>query len=296
MQASIMKPPKLTLGEFQVFLLSDGVWRNDGGCMFGIVPRVLWERDHPADERNRVRLGLTCPLVIRGREAILIDTGIGNRLAQDEREAFGHGEGRLFEGLRALGMEPGDITHVVLSHLHFDHSGGVVRRAVSNSLMPAFPKARYLVQRGEYETARSGANVRLRAAYRHVPECFDPLAGALELLDGCAEVISGVSAVVTAGHTKDHQVITVKTPDGEGFAHLADIVPTRSHLKPAWNQAYDLDPLRTMEAKAWLLEQAIAGRWWVTFAHDDQLLAARIGRMADGRLAMSERIAMAEGE
>ncbi len=296
MQFDTMNLPKLTVGEFKVFLLTDGTWRNDGGCMFGVVPRVLWERDHPADERNRVRLGLTCPLVVRGRDAILADTGIGNRLAQDEREAFAHGEGRLIDGLRALGMEPGDITHVVLSHLHFDHSGGVVRRERSGSLRPAFPKARYLVQRGEYETARKDANIRLRAAYRHVPECFDPLAEALELLDGTTEVIAGVSAVVTAGHTKDHQVITVKTGGGEGFAHLADIVPTRSHLKPAWNQAYDLDPLRTMEAKARLLEQAVAARWWVTFAHDDKLLAARIGRTAAGRLALNERVAMPESE
>jgi glyoxylase-like metal-dependent hydrolase (beta-lactamase superfamily II) len=288
--------PQLTIGEFKIFLLTDGIWRNDGGCMFGIVPRVLWERDHPADERNRVRLGLTCPLVVRGREALLMDTGIGSRLGQDEREAFAHGEGQLLDSLRAIGMEPGDITYVVLSHLHFDHSGGVVRREPSGTLKIAFPKARYLVQRGEYEIASRAANVRLRAAYRHVPECFAQVGKALELLDGTTEIVARVNAVVTAGHTRDHQVLTVKGNGDTGFAHLADVVPTRSHLKPAWNQAYDLDALRTMEAKAHLLEQAAAERWWVTFAHDDKLLAARISQESNGRLTITETVAMPEGD
>ncbi len=262
--------------------------------MFGVVPRVLWERDHPADQQNRVRLGLTCPMVVKGREAILTDTGIGNRLGQDERKAYDRDEGKLVADLRALGIEPEEITHVVLSHLHFDHSGGVVRRGPSGALTPTFPKARYLVQRGEYEIARNATNVRLRAAYRHVPECFDPLADSLELLDGNTEIIPGVETVVTAGHTRDHQVITVKAADGHGFAHLADIVPTRSHIKPAWNQAYDVDPLRTMEAKARMLEQAAAARWWITFAHDDKLLAARIEQAAKDRIVITDSVATAE--
>ncbi len=291
-----MGVPHLRVGEFTIYLLSDGLWRNDGGCMFGIVPRVLWQREHPADERNRVSLGLTCPLVVRGKEAILIDTGIGNRLSEAESEAYCHAEEKLSDGLRELGMEPGDVTYVFLSHLHFDHCGGVVRRDRSGSLKPAFPKARYLIQRGEYDVARNHPNVRLRAAYRHVEQCFEPLKGAIELLDGTGEFVSGVSALVTAGHTRDHQVIVVKGSDGSCFSHLADIVPTRSHIKPAWNQAYDLDPLRTMEEKARLLDKAAEESWWITFAHDDKFLAARIVKTSENRIELAEVVPRAAQE
>jgi glyoxylase-like metal-dependent hydrolase (beta-lactamase superfamily II) len=168
-------PGKVKVGEFEIAMLSDGLWRNDGGCMFGVVPRELWQRDHPGDDRNRIRLNLTCPLIMRGAIAVLVDTGIGNRLSAVERKIFDHGEGWLPDGLKALGMEPGDVTHVVLSHLHFDHCGGIVRRRPSGALEAAFPRARVMVQRGELEIARASRNERLRAAYRHIEECLAPL-------------------------------------------------------------------------------------------------------------------------
>src|ERR1700722_5143392 len=118
-------PPQIKLGDFTIILLSDGIWSNDGGCMLGVVPRELWQREHPADSQNRIRLNLTCPLIIKGNQAILVDTGIGNRLSAVERKIFDHQEGWLPEGLAASGMESGDITHILLSHLHFDHCGGI---------------------------------------------------------------------------------------------------------------------------------------------------------------------------
>jgi glyoxylase-like metal-dependent hydrolase (beta-lactamase superfamily II) len=283
-------PPRIRIGDFEVALLSDGLWRNDGGCMFGVVPRALWQRDHPADERNRIRLNLTCPLIMRGGCAVLVDTGIGNRLNDDERKIFDHGEGWLPDGLRALGMNPGDVTHVVLSHLHFDHCGGVVRRRPSGTLECAFPHARILVQRGEFELAHS-RNERLRAAYRHIDECLTPLGRALELLEGDTELIGGLDIHVTGGHTPSHQIVTVGAEASGYFAHLADIVPTRSHMKGAWNQAYDLDPLRTMDIKAEYLRRAVERGWWVSFAHDDHVLAARVHK-EDGKLALAESVAM----
>jgi glyoxylase-like metal-dependent hydrolase (beta-lactamase superfamily II) len=284
-------PAKITVGEFGIALLSDGLWRNDGGCMFGVVPRELWKREHPADDRNRIRLNLTCPLIMRGGAAVLVDTGIGNRLSPVERKIFDHGEGWLLDGLKALGMEPGDVTHVVLSHLHFDHCGGIVRRRSSGVLEAAFPRARVLVQQGELEIARGSRNERLRAAYRHIEECLAPLGKALEPLEGDTKLMSGVDIRVTGGHTADHQVVIVSDNDGGCFVHLADIVPTRSHMKGPWNQAYDLDALRTMEAKADYLGRAIAGGWWVSFAHDDRVLAAQV-RNDRGQLALGESIAM----
>ncbi|MGZ3511588.1 MAG: MBL fold metallo-hydrolase [Candidatus Binataceae bacterium] len=284
-------PGKVKVGEFEIAMLSDGLWRNDGGCMFGVVPRELWQRDHPGDDRNRIRLNLTCPLIMRGAIAVLVDTGIGNRLSAVERKIFDHGEGWLPDGLKALGMEPGDVTHVVLSHLHFDHCGGIVRRRPSGALEAAFPRARVMVQRGELEIARTSRNERLRAAYRHIEECLAPLQNSLEALDGDTELMPGLDIRVTGGHTVDHQIVQVRADDGGCFVHLADIVPTRSHMKGPWNQAYDLDALRTMEVKADYLRRAIAGGWWVSFAHDDQVLAARV-RNDRGRLALGESIPM----
>jgi glyoxylase-like metal-dependent hydrolase (beta-lactamase superfamily II) len=284
----VQTPPQIQVGSFKIAFLTDGLWYNDGGCMLGVVPRELWQKEHPADEHNRIRLNLTCPLIIKGREAVLVDTGIGNRLRDVERTIFRHQEGWLPDGLHALGMEPGDITHVVLSHLHFDHCGGVVRRTPNDGFVPAFPKARYFVQSGEMEVASQSGNERLRAAYRHADECLTPIKHLLEPITGDTTVIPGLEARVSGGHTTDHQVVVVR--DGmDAFVHLADIVPTRSHIKGPWNQAYDLNPLVTMERKAHYLEQAVTHRWWISFAHDDQIFTAHVNK-EHGKLTLIDRI------
>jgi glyoxylase-like metal-dependent hydrolase (beta-lactamase superfamily II) len=284
-------PDKIAIGSFTVAFLTDGLWWNDGGCMLGVVPRELWKRDHPPDEQNRIRLNLTCPLIMRGRDAILVDCGIGNRLTDVERKIFSHGEGWLPEHLHALGMEPGDITHVILSHLHFDHCGGLIRKSKSGNVAAAFPKAKLIVQKGELDTARESRNERLRAAYRHMQEILAPTESSIEAITGDTEVIAGVTASVTGGHTYDHQVAIVRD-GGNAFVHLADIVPTRAHMRGPWNQAYDLDALRTMEQKSLYLRRAVNEKWWVSFAHDDRVFAAKV---ADdrGRLVLGESIGVA---
>lgn len=285
-------PPTIKIGSFTVAFLADGLWRNDGGCMFGVVPRELWKRNHPPDERNRIRLNLTCPLIMKGSDAILVDTGIGNRLSAVERQIFDHGDGWLPGHLRALGMEPGDITALVVSHLHFDHCGGIVRRRDSGVLEPAFPRARIFIQRGELEIAESPRNERLRAAYRHAGEILTPVRAMLEASDGDTDIVAGVRAVVTGGHTRDHQAAIV-SDGGECFMHLADIVPTRSHLRGPWNQAYDLDALRTMEQKGKYLGLAAENAWWLSFAHDDAVFAARV-KNDRGRFVLGDTVAVSE--
>jgi glyoxylase-like metal-dependent hydrolase (beta-lactamase superfamily II) len=284
---------KLTVGDFTIAFLSDGIWRNDGGCMFGVVPRELWRREHPPDDQNRIRLNLTCPLITRGNEAIVIDTGIGNRLSHVERKIFDHRDGWLIDGLKALGMEPGDVTHVILSHLHFDHCGGIVRRRESGSFEAAFPRARIIVQRGELEVARTSHNERLRAAYRHIGDCLQPVSTMIEAIEGDTEIAAGVSAIVSGGHTADHQVVVVRS-GSESLVHLADIVPTRSHVRGPWNQAYDLDALRTMEQKAHYLKRAVDERWWVSFPHDERVFAARVTNDR-GRLVLGGTIEVPPG-
>ncbi|HTR62080.1 MAG TPA: MBL fold metallo-hydrolase [Candidatus Binataceae bacterium] len=281
-------PPSLQIGSFQVAFLTDGLWRNDGGCMFGVVPRELWKHNHPPDTQNRIRLNLTCPLIVRGRDAILVDTGIGNRLDSVERKIFDHGDGWLPDHLRALGMEPGDVTAVIVSHLHFDHCGGLVRKRESGTLESAFPNAKIFVQKGELEIAENPRNERLHAAYRHAMEILAPNRPRLEPLEGSMEIIAGVVATPTGGHTRDHQIARV-ADGGASFVHLADIVPTRSHLRGPWNQAYDLDAITTMEQKARYLSAAVAENTWLSFAHDDAVFAAQVNNDR-GRIVLSQRI------
>ena len=202
------KPPQIKIGEFTVALLSDGIWRNDGGCMLGVVPRELWQREHPPDDKNRIRLNLTCPLIIKGNQAILVDTGIGNRLSAVERKIFDHQEGWLPEGLAALGMEPGDVTHVLLSHLHFDHCG---QNAV-------FRHAPHFVQGTE-----------LSRAQRESPELydwFDFMNARFELLDGDTELLPGLSVITTPGHTSGHQSVVVTASDGSSDVLIGDAAYT----------------------------------------------------------------------
>ncbi len=261
--------------------------------MFGVVPRELWQREHQPDDKNRIRLNLICPLILKNNDAILVDTGIGNRLKDVERKIFDHGDGYLITCLQQLGMEAGDITHLVLSHLHFDHCGGLVRRQPTGELVSAFPRARIFLQKGEFEVAQNSTNERLRAAYRHVRECLAPVAAMLELIDGDVEVLPGLTAIVTGGHTERHQVVQVNSL-GQTFMHLADIVPTASHMRGPWNQAYDLDPLRTMDQKARYLGRAVTGQWWISFAHDPWAYAARIVN-DNGKLVVAESVPAAPG-
>ncbi|MGA3228361.1 MAG: MBL fold metallo-hydrolase [Candidatus Binatus sp.] len=285
-------PPKIKVGAFEVAFPADGFWRNDGGCMFGVVPRDLWKHHHPPDEHNRIRLNLTCPLIVKGADAILVDTGIGNRLSSVERQIFDHGDGWIPGHLRALGMEAGDVTHLIVSHLHFDHCGGIVRRRDSGALEAAFPRARIFVQKGELEIAGNPRNERLHAAYRHAAEVLAPVRSMLEAIDGDTDIVAGVRAVVTGGHTRDHQAVLV-SDGGECFMHLADIVPTRSHIRGPWNQAYDLDVLRTMEQKAHYLGLAAEKRWWLSFAHDDTVFAAMV-RNDRGRIVLGDTVPVSE--
>ncbi len=245
-------PPQIKIGAFTIAFLADGLWRNDGGCMFGVVPRELWKHKHPPDE------------------------------------IFDHGDGWLPGHIRALGMEPGDITALIVSHLHFDHAGGIVRRRDSGAFEAAFPRARIFVQRGELEIAENPRNERLHAAYRHAAEILAPVRAMLESIDGDTDIIPGVRAIVTGGHTRDHQAALVSA-GGDCFMHMADIVPTRSHLRGPWNQAYDLDALQTMEQKAHYLGLAAANAWWLSFAHDDTVFAAQV-KNDRGRYVLAKTI------
>jgi glyoxylase-like metal-dependent hydrolase (beta-lactamase superfamily II) len=273
----------MRLGTFDLQVVSDGGFRLDGGAMFGVVPRTLWERQKPPDEKNRIRMGTNCLLIATGSELVLVDAGLGEK--NDEKfqaiYAYETGARRLPESIRAAGYELGDITHVILSHLHFDHCGwSTSQRGVR--LQPTFPNARYWLNRGEVEHARR-PNERDRASYD--PRNWEPLfeAGVVELFGAQVEVVTGVRAVNVPGHNADMCVILAES-QGETCAFWADLVPTSAHVPYPWVMGYDLFPLTTMENKQLWLPKAAAGKWLCVFEHDPEVPLAVLVADEKGRL------------
>ncbi len=266
----------MRLGRFQLNHISDGSIRLDGGAVFGIVPRVLWERKMRPDDRNRVRLGLNCLLIRTPHEAILVDTGAGRKYSPKEQDIYGVGkEPDVVARLANLGMEPGDVDLVINTHLHFDHCGGNTRwegrQVVSN-----FPNATYIVAREDYLTA-TGRNERTADSYR--TENWVPLQEAhqLKLVDGEQEIVPGVSLVHTPGHTPGHHSVKVQS-GGETAFFLGDLCATTAHVPLPWIMGYDLFPLTTLETRKRIYSRAVAEKWLLLFDHDPDVVAGVMSR------------------
>ena len=221
------------LGDFVLEPVSDGFFRLDGGAMFGVVPKVLWEKTNPPDEKNRILLGLNCLLIRKGEENILVDTGIGGKADEKFNSIFAVDRNpSIQDSLSELGLIEEDITIVINTHLHFDHAGGNTLRNAKGNIRPAFPNARYMVQRGEWEDAIH-PNARTRASYH--TEDFLPLmeAGQMELIDGNQEIVEGISVFKTSGHNRHIQLVKIES-HGETGVFLSDIIPTASHIAPPY--------------------------------------------------------------
>lgn len=257
----------MRFGEFELFSLSDGFFGLDGGAMFGVVPRPLWERTNPPDDRNRIRLALRPLLVVAGDNRVLIDTGIGDKWDAKNTDTYRIDHTDTVESsLARAGFKPEDITKVVLTHLHFDHAGAATRPDSTGKPVPRFPNARYYVQQKEWNLALN-PNRRSRAAY--LPENFLPLqeAGQLEIIAGNSELVLGLELVLTSGHTPGHQIVLLHS-GGRTAVYWGDLIPTRSHIATPYIMGYDLLPLETMEQKEKLVQQAIAGKWLSFLEHD----------------------------
>ena len=260
------------VGAWTVHAIQAGGQRLDGGAMFGVVPKPLWERRIPADERNRIQLGMRCLLVEHDSGLVLVDTGAGAKETEKFHAIYGienagqPGPTALEDGIRAAGHRPEDVSLVISTHLHFDHAGGNTARAPDGRVRPAFPRARYVVQAGEYAFATT-PNERIAASY--FPHNFVPLreAGVLDLVEGEREILSGVRLLPTPGHVPHHQSVLLSSA-GETACFLGDLVPTASHLPLPWIMGYDVEPLVTLESKRRLLQRAHAEGWLVIFEHD----------------------------
>jgi len=272
----------MQFGDYRVEIVPDAEFRLDGGAMFGVVPRALWSRAAPPDEENRIRLQSNCLFVEAAGERVLIETGMGDKWSRKHAAMYGlRRERPLAESLESItGCAARDVTVVVNTHLHFDHAGGNTMLDAGGRPVPAFPNARYLVSRDEFEHAER-PHERDRASY--LPENWRPVveSGQLELMPAEYEVVPGLSMETVAGHSRTMQCPRLRRGAQTLFG-FADLIPTRAHVPLAWVMGYDLFPVETLEAKKRLLPQAAREGWLCLFYHDPEAPLARIVE-EDGR-------------
>jgi methylmalonyl-CoA epimerase len=265
---------RFTLGDLELLSLSDGFFALDGGAMFGVVPKQLWAKKTAPDEKNRILLAMR-PLVVRGVRTMLIDAGLGDKDDQKFHEIYGVERSRNIDHtLAEAGLAPEDIDIVLATHLHFDHAGGFTTRDTNGRVRPKFPRAQYVVRRGEWDDALH-ANERNRASY--LVDNFVPLAdaGVLQLVDDDQTIMPGVKVKRTGGHTMHHQMAVIES-GGKTAAFVADLVPTTAHLPDPWIMGYDLYPMDTLASKKAFYKEAVEKDILVFFEHDPVVAAGYI--------------------
>jgi glyoxylase-like metal-dependent hydrolase (beta-lactamase superfamily II) len=278
------------VGSIRIHALEAGTLQLDGGAMFGVVPKPLWERRIAADGRNRIPLAMRCLLVEAPEALVLVDTGLGNKEGEKFLDIYGvENRGsptRLEDAIRHAGFQPTDVDIVLNTHLHFDHAGGNTFTDADGSVRVSFPRARHVVQRLELEFARS-RNERIRASY--LAHNFEPVvqAGLWDFVEGPAEVTAGVSVLPTPGHVPYHHSVIVQSA-GAVACFLADICPTSAHLPLPWIMGYDLEPLVTLETKRGLWARALEEDWLLVFEHDPYVPWGRLDPDADGPALRAE--------
>lgn len=275
----------MNLGEFDIQVLSDGTFALDGGQMFGVVPKVLWEKKLPADRLNRVRLGLTCLLVRTGLHNVMVETGVGDKFDAKFAEIYGiDRQATLLQALGQHGLAPEEVDVVINSHLHFDHCGWNTRRD-GTRLVPTFPRARYCVQRGEWEHALAPTE-RDRASY--IEDCFLAAKPQTDFVAGDAAIVPGVRVEVVPGHTRNMQCVWVES-QGEKLCFISDLVPTRAHLPYPWIMSFDLYPLETLASRRRLLPRLVRENVVVVFPHDAAQPCARLMERG-GKIAVTPEV------
>ncbi len=264
----------MKIGEYDIYPIETGTFKLDGGSMFGIIPKVLWEKTNKADELNRIKLAARCLLIIGNGKVILVDDGNGNKVTKKFIEIYDlDTTNNLYSSLKKFDITPGDITDVVLSHLHFDHAGGstIIENGV---LKPAFPNAMYHVQRSQWENALNPTE-RDRASY--IQQDFLPIKeyGRLNLIEGEIDLFSQISIIVSNGHTPGLQLLKISDSEQTLF-YAADLMPCTSHIPLPYIMGFDLNPLITLADKKRILKQAAEGNWIIFFEHDPDIIAGKV--------------------
>ncbi len=272
-----MIPEYISLGQFNIYGLRDGFFYLDGGTMFGVVPKVLWEKIYPSDQSNRIKLGLNCLLIETGEKRVLVETGIGSLLKKKLYEYYSIEQNPgLVPSLQKIGLSVEDIDFVINTHLHFDHCGGNTRLTEEGEVRPTFPKALYVIQRHEWE---AGINPTSRDRASYLNQFYLPLkeADQLHLVDGDTRITEGVEVVLASGHTSFHQCVKIRS-QGKTLFFLGDMVPTSAHVKLPYIMSYDLFPLKTFENKKKYFECALKEDWLVALNHDPDYFFGKIAK------------------
>ncbi len=276
----------ITLGDFDLTILTDGPHLQDGGAMFGVVPKTMWQKKTPANSLNQIVLGSNTVVVRTGKKTVVIETGIGNKLPEKLRGIF-DAKQKLPESFRAAGIKPEEVDIVINSHLHFDHCGWNTTKLEDGCVVPTFPNARYFVHRGEVEHGHLQLE-RDRVSY--ISDNYDPLIanGQMSLIDAKAgesrEIARGVSIEVIPGHTA-HMMAVMLDSGGRRACYISDLIPTSAHLNITWGMGYDLDPLTVIEERKRFFRRAIPEQWLVLFTHDHD---RPMGYLALGRNGQAE--------
>ncbi len=274
--------PSLTLGDFELSIFSDGTYRLDGGAFFSVVPKIMWSRKVAADEKNYVQAGLNSLLIRTGKQNVLVETGMGNKLSDRMVKFYGQ-PAQLLANLTAGGVVPEDIDIVINTHLHFDHCGwNTVRNNKDGKIVPTFPRAKYYAPEGEWQYARRPSE---RDAISYIPDNYDSLvqSGQMTLLKGGEEIVPGISVKTFPGHTAHMQAVIVES-GGRTACYISDLIPTTAHIDITWGMAFDLYPLQTIESKKQYYAKAIPEKWLTVFTHDPAIPWAYIEKDEIGKM------------
>lgn len=265
--------PNLKIGDYELYWLNGGIFELDGGAMFGVVPKVLWQKRYPVDSENYITLTASPILVRTPKSLILIETGIGNKLTDKQRKIYRiREEWQMLDSLAKLGVQREDIDIVILTHYDFDHAGGVIIQN-NGSLSLAFPRAKHILQKKEWEDVLH-PNIRTINTYWPINNEILRSSRQLELIDGDAEVVSGITVHHTGGHNNGHQIVIIESK-GEKAIHLGDLLPTHAHANPLWVMAYDNYPMDAITQKEKWISTGVDAGVWFTFYHDAIMLACK---------------------
>jgi len=286
---------RLTLGDFELTIFSDGTYPLDGGALFGVVPKVMWSRkvaaaygpEFSVDDKNCVTAGLNSLLIQieksrAGKQTILVETGMGNKLSDRMIKFYGQ-PAQLLANLDAGGVAPEDIDIVINTHLHFDHCGWNTVRDRNGKIVPTFPRAKYYAPEGEWQYARKPSE---RDSISYISDNYDPLVatGQMTLLKGGEEIIPGISVQTFPGHTAHMQAVIVQR-GGQAACYISDLIPTTAHIDLTWGMSFDLYPLQTIESKKRYYAKAIPEKWLTVFTHDPKTPWAYVEKDVLGKMA-----------
>jgi glyoxylase-like metal-dependent hydrolase (beta-lactamase superfamily II) len=273
-----------TLSDFELSVFSDGTYPLDGGAFFGVVPKIMWSRKAAADEKNYVQAGLNSLLIRTGKQTVLVETGMGNKLSERMVKFYGQ-PAELLTNLAAAGVTPEDIDIVINTHLHFDHCGwNTIRK--DGKIVPTFPRAKYYAPEGEWQYARRPSE---RDAISYIPDNYDPLvkSGQMTLLKGGEEIVPGISVKTFPGHTASMQAVIVES-GGSTACYISDLIPTTAHIDLTWGMGFDLYPLQTIESKKQYYAKAIPEKWVTVFTHDPKVPWAYVEKDEFGKMVVRE--------